>query len=402
MARGRARYQRGRVVATEGGGWEIHYNVYLTDSATGKPKRHHRSRAVGHAPKMRKAEAETILAAELAAVNGGPLARVADGTLSFGEWMRNFYIPMRGANWRPATRRSNDGYLKKQIYPRLEHVPLKDISKFQVQMLFNQLAAAGYSYNVVYHVRDIIKAALAEAVEQDVLERNVARKTVIPEIEEREKPVLPVEWYAKLLAGLRTSRDRALFLIASFCALRPSEIFGLTWGSYQGSTFKVMNTAWRGKFQPKKIKRKNRYGRTNYRWVAIPEAVRRAIDEWGRECGTTEENALMFSAIGARGRKPLDKPMLPDNWLRLRLYPVSNRLGIGFHPTFQVLRRSFSTHGKKEAHPTEMQAQLGHSDIRTTLDIYTQITDPEVARMVNQVTNRILGLGEEVEPGSVQ
>ena len=28
MARGRARYQRGRVVATEGGGWEIHYNVY--------------------------------------------------------------------------------------------------------------------------------------------------------------------------------------------------------------------------------------------------------------------------------------------------------------------------------------------------------------------------------------
>jgi hypothetical protein len=47
-----------------------------------------------------------------------------------------------------------------------------------------------------------------------------------------------------------------------------------------------------------------------------------------------------------------------------------------------------------------MQAQLGHSDIRISLDIYTQITDMEVARMVNQVTNRILGLVEEVEPGS--
>ena len=32
------------------------------------------------------------------------------------------------------------------------------------------------------------------------------------------------------------------------------------------------------------------------------------------------------------------------------------------------------------------------SDIRTTLGIYTQITDPEVARMVNQVTRRIPGL----------
>jgi hypothetical protein len=57
---------------------------------------------------------------------------------------------------------------------------------------------------------------------------------------------------------------------------------------------------------------------------------------------------------------------------------------------------------RKKNTQTEMQAQLGHSDIRTTLDIYTQITDPEVARMVNQVTNRILGLGEEGESGSVQ
>jgi integrase len=91
----------------------------------------------------------------------------------------------------------------------------------------------------------------------------------------------------------------------------------------------------------------------------------------------------MFPGMQARARKPLTKPIHPNNWLRLRLYAVANKLGIAFHPTFQVLRRRFSTHGKKEAHPTEMPAQLGHSDIRTTLDIYRQITDPEVARMAN-------------------
>src|SRR4029077_18154649 len=71
MARGRAHYQRGRVVATKGGGWEIHYNIYLTDATTGKPKRHHRSRVVGYKPQMHRADAEKILAAELAAINGG-------------------------------------------------------------------------------------------------------------------------------------------------------------------------------------------------------------------------------------------------------------------------------------------------------------------------------------------
>jgi integrase len=401
MARGRSRYQKGRVVSTETGGWEIHYNVYLTDPKTGRPRRHHRSRVVGYPPKMRKAEAESILAAELAAVNGGPVTRVADDTITFGEWMRNFYIPMRGANWREATRRTNDGYLKKQIYPRLEHVALKDISKFQVQMLLNQLAAEGYSYNVVYHVRDIIKAALAEALDQDVLERNVARKTVIPEIAEREKPVLPVECYAKLLAGLATARDRAIFLIACFCALRPSELFGLTWDSYQGNVFVIVNTAWRGRLQRKKIKRKNRFGQTNFRLVAIPEAVGWALEQWRAQCPGARPDALMFPGTRARGRGTLETPMFPDNWQRLRLYPLAKKLGVPFHPTFQVLRRSFSTHGTKEAHPTEMQAQLGHSDVRTTLNVYTQTVGPEVIHMVNEVTNRILGLGENAEPGSI-
>jgi hypothetical protein len=97
MARGRSRYQQGRVVSTAAGGWEIHYNIYLTNPQTGKAKRRHRSRVDGYRPKMRRAEAEAILAAELAAINGGPITRPTDGTITFGNWMRNFYIPMRGA-----------------------------------------------------------------------------------------------------------------------------------------------------------------------------------------------------------------------------------------------------------------------------------------------------------------
>jgi integrase len=402
MARGRTRYQKGRVVATEAGGWEIHYNIYLTDPKTGKPKRHHRSRVVGYKPKMRRADAEKILGAELAAINGGPVTRAADGTITFGDWMLNFYIPMRGANWREATRRTNNDYLRTHIYPLLEHVALKDISKFQVQMLLNRLAAEQYSYTVVYHVRDLIKAGLAEAVDQDVLERNVARKTVIPEIEESDKPVLPVEMYAKLLARLDGARDRAVFLIACFCALRPSELFGLTWATYQGKVFMIVNTTWRGRMQRKKIKRKNRFGRTNYRLVAIPAVVAQAIEQWREKCGENSPDLLMFPGTRARGQSALLTPMHPDNWLRLRLYPIAKALGMEFHPSFQVLRRSFSTHGKTEGHLTDMQAQLGHSDPRTTLDVYTRTLGPEVFAMVNQIANRILGLAQEAGPGSVQ
>jgi hypothetical protein len=36
-----------------------------------------------------------------------------------------------------------------------------------------------------------------------------------------------------------------------------------------------------------------------------------------------------------------------------------------------------------------------NSDIRTSLDIYAQIRDPESVRVVNQVTNRTRGSDEE-------
>jgi hypothetical protein len=73
-------------------------------------------------------------------------------------------------------------------------------------------------------------------VDPDGLEKNVARKTTILEIEESDKPVVPVAKYAKLLVGLEDVPDRAIFLIliACFCALRASGLFGLTWVACPG------------------------------------------------------------------------------------------------------------------------------------------------------------------------
>jgi len=64
--------------------------------------------------------------------------------------------------------------------------------------------------------------------------------------------------------------------------------------------FTIVNTAWRGRLQRKKIKRKNRYGRTNYRLVAIPQAVRKAIELWRARCPNPDSNALMFPGMQAR------------------------------------------------------------------------------------------------------
>src|SRR5271157_1452808 len=389
MARGRPRHQKGTIKALKSGGWLLEWYVYLTDPASSQTRRVHRTRTVG---KMRKMDAQKILDEELGHVNAGLAVRPADGSYTFGEWMRTVYVPMRGANWRKATARTNQHYLDHHIYPALKHERLQAITKFNIQMLLNILAAQGYSYTVVYHVRDLIKAALSEAVEQDVIEKNVARKTYIPEIEARERHVLPERMYPRILSRLENPRDRAIFLIGSLCALRPSELFGLLWECFHGTHFVVINTAYRGSLQRKKIKKRPHHGNVSQRIVPIPNVVRLAVEEWQRHARNTAPTALIFPRTRARGRLDLAKPMYPDNWLRLTLYPITDALRIGFHPTFQVLRRSFSTHGQEEMRPKEMQVVLGHEDSRTTQEIYTQTVDAKVMQHVNAMANRLLGL----------
>jgi hypothetical protein len=123
---------------------------------------------------------------------------------------------MRGANWRDATRRTNLGCLTSHVS---NTSPSKTSLSFRCRCYSTGWLRKNTRTPFVYHVRDLIKAALAEALDQEVLERNVARKTVIPEIEESDKPVLPVDMYAKLPARLDGIRDRAILIDCLFLRL---------------------------------------------------------------------------------------------------------------------------------------------------------------------------------------
>ena len=399
MARGRPRRQEGSITPLGDGRWLLEWHSYITDAETGKERRVHRTLTT---EKMRKMDAQDRLDEELRKINAGPVTRLADDAITLGQWLRTVYVPMREANWRKATKNTNTYYLEKHIYPRLGHVSLKDLTKYQIQVLLNQLAAEGYAYTVLYHVRDLIKAALSEAVEQEVLGKNVANKTFIPEIEPRERPVLPVDMYPKILGRLEAPRDRAIFSVGSFCALRPSELFGLLWEDYQGDHFRVSNTAYHGELQRKKIKKRRLNGTENYRVVPIPARVREIMEEWRRASPNNAPEAVIFPGTRGRGRKVLSKPMHPDNWLRLHLHNIAEELKIGFHVTFQVLRRSFGTHAQETMKPKSMQAMYGHSDIRTTMDIYTQTVEPEVMKSANAVTDMLLGIDAKPISGKAQ
>ena len=300
------------------------------------------------------------------------------------EWFtRERFLPMKEAQWAPSTRETNLGNINGHILPGLGAVPLARLDKFKCQTFLNQLArprkgaAHGFSFTLIDHNRTMLKAILEEAVDAELIGKNPARKLVNPETREPEKFVLPKDQARALLDAL-PFRDRLMAMIAAFCAMRPGEIFGLRWSSWRGDHLQIEGTAWRGVLRPGKAKTKGSKAS-----IALPDLLIPALKIWREHCANPPAEALIFPSEQRT-------PMRPENWLRRRIKPIAARLQITCPVNFQVLRRTFATNAQGYGNPKDVQAHLRHTDIATTLDVYTQMVPESVRKLVNAVTHDVM------------
>jgi integrase len=265
--------------------WYGHYYIYTRDDA-GKETRHHVGVSLGEKSKLRKWEAEQELRKIIAAATGSQPRK--DGGVTFEWFTRERFIPMREGNWRPATKRGNLHDIQRHIMPVLGSMPLKEEDKFHIASLLNRLAKK-YSEPVVARVRVMMHAIFEEAADMDFIGKNPARKIPLPECRASRRPVLAPEALRKLFAAVIGPCDRLLLLVATFCAMRTSEVLGLTWGSYQGDSLLIQNIAWEGKLYEGKTKTKKSRAP-----VYLPLELRREIEAWKTLSDPQSGDALMF------------------------------------------------------------------------------------------------------------
>src|SRR5207237_2551202 len=84
------------------------------------------------------------------------------------------WLPLREATWRPSTRASAEHVLG-LVLVKFGKVPLERLDTIAIQNWLNGLAST-YSDSVVKHCRIYIKSILEEAVDQDYLRKNLAKR----------------------------------------------------------------------------------------------------------------------------------------------------------------------------------------------------------------------------------
>jgi integrase len=309
--------------------------------------------------------------------------------MTFETFYKERFLVMK-SGWSKPHRESFDYIMDSFVMPKFGNLAIGTIDKVMVQARLNSLCPQ-YSKSTISHVRRKMVEVFEEAVEQEFITRNPATKTKMPAgAREPEQPVLSEEQLIGIIDRLTNTRDKAIFLTGTFCAMRTSEIFGLPWSNFHESDeegqsyFLVDQIAYRGE----------RYNRTktDASKAKVPIAGRtlEAILQWKKESPDTSPDALIFPSTNKNGRSRKGAPMYADTWLQKKIQPIAKALGVKFHVNFRATRRTASTLVQENGDSlASAQSLLRHTSPHTTAAVYTKPIPESVKVAVNSYEDRV-------------
>lgn len=335
-----------------------------------------------------RAETATKLRQMIAKTEAGiPLAVEAWTVESYGRhWLENIV----GPRLRPASLSSYEGTLRLHIVPVLGKVQLRKLQPAQVRALLGTKQREGLSPRSVQIVHSTLRSILAEAVRDELVERNVAALVRAPQqVKEEVQPWSPEE-AAVFLSTAGAHRLGTMFSVGVAVGLRRGELLGLRWEDVdlEAGTLRVQQTVQRLAgyglvFGPPKS---NRSGRT----IPLPQAslqtlrqhrLGQAAERLATGPGWTDSGLVFTSTVGT--------VVEPRNLSRLfdQLIVQAGVRRIRFHDLRHTCASLLLAQGVP---PRVVMEVLGHSQPAITMDLYSPVM-PTALREAAKAMDRALG-----------
>ncbi len=316
-----------------------------------------RSEVLGPVSELPKREARKLLESRLRPMNEG--RHQPQSTISFAAFVGDHFEPAILPTLKFSTRQSYSTLLRTHLLPRFGDKHLCDIRRSDVQRFALEKLQRGYSWEHANKLRHLMSKVLGTAQSWGYLSENAARGVKMPERTlKRPHTFLTVEEVRRLLSVL-PEPVRTIVLLATLTGLRIGEILALRWGRVDlvAGTLQVKETCWRGHFGTPKTQ-------ASRREVPLAPIVVQALVAHRSHSLNHSPDALVFST-----RK--GTPLNSDNMRKRELASACERVGLK-RIDWHTLRHTHSTLLHAQGTPLKVsQAQLGHSRLATTLEVYT-------------------------------
>lgn len=379
----RKRYQRGNIRkrGKRNPVWELQWwtDIIRSDGSLGRKRD---SKILGHVSEMTKRQAHKAAEEFLRPLNLGEITPFS--AILFREFIEKQFVPNIFPTLKLSTRKRYQITLNKHLLPAFAEQRLCDIRNIDLQRFVIQKIDSGLGWETADHLRNLMSKIYGTARKWGYFAgENPATGIELPEKKPvREKHALTPEEIRKLLEILREP-FRTMALLGILTGLRVGEILGLRWIDVDLALaqIQIRQRCYRGDLDSPKT-------RSSRRTLPLPEPCLESLRLLKAKCGSLEGSGLVF-------RTSNGTPYSDTNILHRELKPTGQKIGAPW----------LSWHSFRRTHATllqlaggtvkDAQAQLGHSKLSTTLEIYT-IPLPAHQREAVENLSRMVTNGDEL------
>lgn len=270
------------------------------------------------------------------------------------------------------------------IIPALGRKRLVKLTPADVAELLRTKTEAGMAKSSVGRLRSVLVAALAHAVLEGLVGRNVAALVRGPRGEVPDGRSLTVEQARAFLTAAKGERLEAAYATMLMLGLRPGEVLGLTWADVdlKGRRLQVNRSL---KLERGELRLGAPKTRRSRRALVLPKPVisalrahrRRQVQERiGAGPGWEDLDLVFPTSVGT---------LIDPSNFRRHLSAVTQRAGLGHWHPHELRHSAASLLSAAGLRLEEIADVLGHSSTRMTGDVYRHAVLPAVSAGVRSM-----------------
>lgn len=268
---------------------------------------------------------------------------------------------------KPSTKAAAEGHLENYIVPELGRLRLEELTVERQQQFINKLSARTWkngrkmSRKTLDNVLGTLSSMLKKAMIWGYAVEPVDKRKLDFSSSMRERPKRRFFSADEIRRIVLAANEplATICLLAAMTGMREGELFGLKVDDldFERKTIHVRRSVWRGRIQSTKSESSDRF-------LHMPDALATRLKSY-LDTHPNESGLVFASRAGT--------PLRAAHVVPRKLHPLLDKLGIeraGFH----AFRHSHSTLLVELGAPvTVAQAQLGHSDLTTTMRVYSHV-----------------------------
>ncbi len=289
--------------------------------------------------------------------------------------------------------------LTKRTYEAIGHIRLDKLTTREIQKFINSLAKDGTNENTgkalsrktMVHYLSFISTIIDYAIKMDMLSDNPCRRVTIPKGSKKERKILTLEETEKFfkLLQLAPLKYRAFFTLDIYSGMRRGEMLGLEWKDIDFETGVIHVQRTSNYTKEKGIYTDTTKTESSVRFIKVPMEIISIIklykveqdieiEKMGRKWNYTDR--LFVKLDGS----PMN-PQTPYGWLK-EFCEKNDFPCYGIHQ-FRHLHTSLLIGAGID--PTTVSGILGHSQVSTTLNLYSHMFKENQVKACDAVANAI-------------